>query len=75
MVRNGVLLALVNEAAPLLVKNIVYWPRGVLDHSPLVRTVYTVGKCTLRDWKISPFWLELMGEPDEAIFKLRICGI
>lgn len=64
-------MALGNGIALPLVKNIVYWPRRVSDHSPLVQTVYTGGKCAPRLWKISPFWLELMGEPVEVISKLK----
>lgn len=34
-------MALGNEAALSLVKNVVYGPRGVSDHSPLVVMMYT----------------------------------
>ena len=64
-------MALGNGACLQVVSKISYYPRGVSDHSPLVLSLNTGKKCPLSNWKISPFWLEVMGKPEEISIRLR----
>lgn len=49
-----------NGEALNIVEEIVYEPRGISDHSPVVIGI-KVGKWYSRgDWKVNPFWLEIV---------------
>lgn len=63
-------MALGSREVLQLVRNIEYGPRGVSDHSPLVLALDIGGKTYLREWKISPWWLELIGNSEEVLLKL-----
>lgn len=60
-------LALGSEEVLHLVKNMKYMPRGLSDHSPLVVSM------SRGEWKISPHWLEIIGEEEGVISSLVEC--
>lgn len=64
-------LVLGNEEALHVIKNVNYMPRGLSDRSPMILSVELRESCRPREWKISPFWMELMGEPNEILTALR----
>lgn len=64
-------MALGNGEALQNVKNIVYLPREVSDHLPLVLSLSLEGKRAPGIWKISPLWLELMKNAEEVSPKLK----
>ena len=54
-----------------MIKNVNYMPRGLSDHSPETMSL-ELGECKHPgDWRISPFWIELMGDPNEVMVSLR----
>lgn len=46
-------------------------PRGLLDHSPLVLSVGLRGDRCPGEWKMSPFWMELMRGPVKVLASLK----
>lgn len=60
-------LVLGNEEALNAVEEIVYEPRGISDHTPVI-TVVKLGEHHSRgSWKVNPFWLELIGEEEKMM--------
>lgn len=64
-------LVLGNEERLFVVKNVSYMPRGLSDHSPVTVSVELGESNCPRELKISPFWMELIGEPAEVLTTLR----
>lgn len=60
-------LVLGNEEALNVVEEIVYEPRGISDHTPVIASVRVGGQYGRGSWKINPFWLELIGEEEKMM--------
>ena len=64
-------MALGNYLALQMVGKVIYLPRGVSDHSPMVLTLNQGGQKIQRDWKINAHWCELIKKSDEVLPKLK----
>lgn len=53
-------MALGNDRALQITEKIVYLPRGISDHSTMVLTLKLGGKRAQGEWKINPYWFELI---------------
>lgn len=53
-------LILCNEEALKIVEEIDYKPRGISDHSPIVFSIKVGVNYGRGDWKVNPFWLEII---------------
>lgn len=58
-------MALGNNRALQITEKIVYMPRGISDHSPIVPTLKLGGRSAQREWKINPYWFELIKKADD----------
>lgn len=59
-------LVLGNMEALNVVEEIVYEPRGVSDHTPVIATVKVGERFSGGGWKINPFWFELKRRGGES---------
>lgn len=57
-------MALGNGRALQIIEEIIYWPRGISDHSPIVIALKLGGRRTQKEWKINPYWFELIKKSD-----------
>lgn len=64
-------MALGNDRALQITEKVVYMPRGISDHSPIVLTLKLGGKKAQREWKINPHWFELIKKTDRVLPQLR----
>lgn len=63
-------LALGSEDMLHFVRNINYMPKGRSDHSTLVVSLSQGEEYCKGDWKISPYWLEIIGGKEGVILSL-----
>lgn len=64
-------MAVANDALTPLVTDIRYEGRGLSDHSPLVLTLGLGKRWEGREWKVNPFWLQLIAPKEHMLTKLR----
>lgn len=64
-------LILCNEEALKRVEEVDYKPRGISDHSPIVCSIKIGVNYGRGDWKINPFWLEIIKDTGEIAASLR----
>lgn len=63
-------LVLGNEEIIPLIINVSYKPRGLSDHSPGTVSLELGKRNHPGEWKLSPFWIELMGDPRDIFMSL-----
>lgn len=63
-------LVLGNEEMMPMIKNVNYRPRGLSEHSPVTVSLELGERNYPGEWRISPFWIELMGDPNEVLVPL-----
>lgn len=64
-------LVLCNEEALKVMNGMDYDPRGLSDHSPVIFSVKT-GWCVGRgEWKLNPFWLEVIEDDGGIVSDLK----
>lgn len=56
-----------NEKAMSTVKSLSYMSRGLSDHSPVTASLELGEGTHSREWRTSPFWMDLMGDPQEVL--------
>lgn len=64
-------MAVGNDALMPLVTDIKYEARGLLDHSPLILTLGLGKRWEGREWKVYPFWLQLISPKEHMLIKIR----
>lgn len=64
-------LVLGNDRALQITEKIIYWPRGISDHSPVVLILNLGGNKPPKEWKITLYWFELIKNPDGVLPKMR----
>lgn len=62
-------MVLGNKEMMSMIKNVKYRPRGLLDHSPLTVSLELGERNHPGKWRISPFLIELMGEPNKVLLE------